>query len=744
MITLSVVNMAEYLNARMSTITERIRTTADTTKVTATQNAIRSRCINVTMSMLRKMYVISDTTTYSDVSRGMLAVANSAPIKCVCVGISPYENGILPPFATSLAYSPRTCIGCTPSVQVLSQIMSLCASRIEFRNAKLLGIENATTIKTTDEYATKFAMMLRCSYACVEAGVAFVNCSPVVTSTVSKTCLSMSLFSEWIANVVMIHIQHSFRITIISMGMVAENAISDAVGSYPIMNPSMNLIRVANPAALPRMSVTKTKMGTPINNSITNGESILDAIVGRDPFPSVRTGYDWNSYEITTLDKFMKSNEIKPVVELLADHEPDRLLNQFVNSVEGLFVTMSEYDVEAMMQSMSVNENANASASTNEIHSETVPVNTPTNDSSVMNPFENVNSSIDNNSGAGMNDNSNTDANQGRTQSKSDGPYMFPKRSQLGQLLDPTGKGVSQQVIIIDSINLRCNEILIANKELNENMRTIAERQVHLMDVMNKFGIIDRETKEDASEFLTTFTSFCEDVMEKMETSKGVIEAMPAVIEGDRGIYEHETMPVAPLLRRDDGSTMRQYVYGPAMKSAESSEEVNSNTVDNSNANAINPFNPNPSASETESVSAKTSSSLIETGNTMYNTHASRIITTSMNSFDFGNGASDANALNALKSYKAVIENTVSNLFQVMVTIVSQHMFMNDGADPDEYVIDNMIGCLGSMSSADLESSANFFVDAVMSDTSVANLFELLATTADDNNSDTTTTGSNA
>jgi hypothetical protein len=37
-----------------------------------------------------------------------------------------------------------------------------------------------------------------------------------------------------------------------------------------------------------------------------------------------------------------------------------------------------------------------------------------------------------------------------------DGLHMFPKRSQLGQVPNPTGKGVSQRTIIIDNFNASC------------------------------------------------------------------------------------------------------------------------------------------------------------------------------------------------------------------------------------------------------------------------------------------------
>ncbi|RYP05274.1 hypothetical protein DL765_009883 [Monosporascus sp. GIB2] len=52
---------------------------------------------------------------------GMLAMAHLAPLKYICIGISPYENRILPPFVSAISYSPSTCSGTTPSVQILGR-----------------------------------------------------------------------------------------------------------------------------------------------------------------------------------------------------------------------------------------------------------------------------------------------------------------------------------------------------------------------------------------------------------------------------------------------------------------------------------------------------------------------------------------------------------------------------------------------------------------------------------------------
>lgn len=46
----------------------------------------------------------------------MILIAMSTLIKCIYMCIAPYENGILPAFATALAYSPMLCAEITSSV----------------------------------------------------------------------------------------------------------------------------------------------------------------------------------------------------------------------------------------------------------------------------------------------------------------------------------------------------------------------------------------------------------------------------------------------------------------------------------------------------------------------------------------------------------------------------------------------------------------------------------------------------
>ncbi|RHZ44626.1 uncharacterized protein CDV56_101773 [Aspergillus thermomutatus] len=89
------------------------KTSLDTTKLVTIDTDIKNSCAELTMDMLQE------------------SAEDRGTDHCLCVGISPYKNGVLPTFAGVMSYSPLTCIGCTPSVQVLSQVMSLVAVVIE-------------------------------------------------------------------------------------------------------------------------------------------------------------------------------------------------------------------------------------------------------------------------------------------------------------------------------------------------------------------------------------------------------------------------------------------------------------------------------------------------------------------------------------------------------------------------------------------------------------------------------------
>ena len=125
--------------------------------------------------------------------------------------------------------------------------------------------------------------------------------------------------------------------------------------------------------------------------------------------------------------------------------------------------------------------------------------------------------------------------------------------------------------------------------------------------------------------------------MEIMEEAMNHVRALPAVVEGDRGIYELETTPVAPLLRRDDGNTMKQYVYAPTVTNSTVNRAGGGDTVIDVPQNAsgdaaqtvVNPF----VTDETQNVdtSQPASTNLIETGDKSYIEIARRAVTACVN-----------------------------------------------------------------------------------------------------------------
>ena len=87
--------------------------------------------MEATTKMFRSLKRIADESTYNEICRAYFAMSSTAPFKVICVGISPYRNGILPHFASALAYCPGLFEGSTPSVQVLSQAMAMYAIKID-------------------------------------------------------------------------------------------------------------------------------------------------------------------------------------------------------------------------------------------------------------------------------------------------------------------------------------------------------------------------------------------------------------------------------------------------------------------------------------------------------------------------------------------------------------------------------------------------------------------------------------
>jgi len=106
-------------------------------------------------------------------------------------------------------------------------------------------------------------------------------------------------------------------------------------------------------------------------------------------------------------------------------------------------------------------------------------------------------------------------------------PSAAFNKSQLGPMLDPTGRGVSQLTIVIDNINLNCDKILVTCKDLHSVAIELMKRQVALMDTMKKFSILDDDVRQDAMEFMEQFQDSCNRELKCMEMAKALWRAYP-------------------------------------------------------------------------------------------------------------------------------------------------------------------------------------------------------------------------
>jgi hypothetical protein len=109
---------------------------------------MRYMCMQVTMEMVRKLEQFASGDRFYRTVRGLMVCANGVTIKIMNVGLYPYDQGILPAIASALAYSTITCIGSTPSIQILSQAMAAVEvhikSKLKSRKKSTEGSEEMT------------------------------------------------------------------------------------------------------------------------------------------------------------------------------------------------------------------------------------------------------------------------------------------------------------------------------------------------------------------------------------------------------------------------------------------------------------------------------------------------------------------------------------------------------------------------------------------------------------------------
>jgi hypothetical protein len=161
----------------------------------------------------------------------------------------------------------------------------------------------------------------------------------------------------------------------------------------------------------------------------------------------------------------------------LVDHTPEDLISQFARSIKHLYENMEANALEAMLSTMGVKETGDTAPYAGDFDS-SMTNNAPATSSHVpLNPFmasAEVRSTGD---AGGTSTNPFVISRDGKNDYT--GPPMVGKRSQIGQMIDPSGKVVSQQVIVIESVLEGVEDATSGYKELQRDMREHPSLRCH-------------------------------------------------------------------------------------------------------------------------------------------------------------------------------------------------------------------------------------------------------------------------
>ncbi|KAI8293405.1 hypothetical protein K4K59_005783 [Colletotrichum sp. SAR11_240] len=83
-------------------------------------------------------------------------------------------------------------------------------------------------------------------------------------------------------------------------------------------------------------------------------------------------------------------------------------------------------------------------------------------------------------------------------------------------------------------------------------------RMKRLLAMLQMNGVVAEEERKDAELCIYEHGEMQKSRIARVGILCGHLEGFPAVVEGDHGVYVKGTVPVAPLLRRDDGICMKQ------------------------------------------------------------------------------------------------------------------------------------------------------------------------------------------
>jgi len=336
----------------------------------------------------------------------------------------------------------------------------------------------------------------------------------------------------------------------------------------------------------------------------------------------------------------------------------------------------------------------------------------------------------------------------------SSGPPMVTKRSPIGQMIDPRGQAVSQHVILLDSMIRSISDCMTSYKNMTEALSEVAKRQIAIYRKLVEKKILTEDEGKDAKSFVTTYEAMAREICRKMEEAAAITKALPNVVEGDRGIYEHESQPSAPLMRRPDGSTMKDPVFGSVTKSAGMSSPGDAPTNVHTAATAgppssgagsrtgpastnlgmsmdtdnsgFNPFQPTTDLSVDGSMVTSGHVDLTTTTSMDTVENASNIISLVMDEVMNDATTRETNFGTCLLEVMVPTAGGETSMFDCICTVVGEYMSVNAGKEPPR---DQLVAMLEEMGSpSNMSEVTPMMRDWIRNTTTAMQMFEFFST----------------
>lgn len=294
---------------------------------------------------------------------------------------------------------------------------------------------------------------------------------------------------------------------------------------------------------------------------------------------------------------------------------------------------------------------------------------------------------------------------------------------------------MSQNVIVLDSMIKTLSDNATGYKGLHSDTVKITISQANVYEMMKSKAILNEQEVSTAKTFMSDFMESCKTMQKKLEQAYAVATALPQVVEGDRGIYEHETQPAAPLLRSDTGEPMKNYVYGKVV--AASREKTNPTTTPQTSATITNdatvlrPTNREPDAGGLNPFLVAPAEP-VQTVEDLSTYLSVEMLTPTFEKVnEFINAITDGDEslnIDEMKHEVRVASGSV-DIFTCICMIVYDYMNMNDMSDVPKVPVRNMFACACS---SDKEIMIVNMHEWLKSTTSAIECMELFGARAED------------